>query len=95
MTEVPNLSTTTMLLEHISQHIMLFPVLQCDPHQMELLYSILNNSGTVVLANNERLSVPLTLRFVWEVCIVIPTNIFNSSLPGGSGEHFEHQDPLL
>ena len=34
---------------------------------MELLYSILNNSGTVVLANNERLTIPPTMRFIWEV----------------------------
>ncbi|XP_070202269.1 uncharacterized protein [Littorina saxatilis] len=40
---------------------------ECDPHQMDLLYSILNNSGTVVLANNERLTIPPTLRFIWEM----------------------------
>ncbi|XP_076457719.1 uncharacterized protein LOC143291635 isoform X3 [Babylonia areolata] len=40
---------------------------ECDPHQMELLHSILNNSGTVVLANNERISIPPTLRFIWEM----------------------------
>jgi hypothetical protein len=37
---------------------------------MELLYSILINSGAVVLANNERLSIPPTMRFIWEVGLV-------------------------
>ncbi|KAK7479590.1 hypothetical protein BaRGS_00029139 [Batillaria attramentaria] len=40
---------------------------ECDPHQMELLYTILNHNGTVVLANNERLTIPPTLRFIWEM----------------------------
>nr|KAG5694045.1 hypothetical protein BaRGS_025624 [Batillaria attramentaria] len=34
---------------------------------MELLYTILNHNGTVVLANNERLTIPPTLRFIWEM----------------------------
>ena len=40
---------------------------ECDVNQMELLHSILNNSGSVVMANNERLCIPETLRFIWEV----------------------------
>ncbi|GFO25145.1 dynein beta chain, ciliary-like, partial [Plakobranchus ocellatus] len=40
---------------------------ECDSYQMELLQSILNNSGSVVMANNERLSIPDNLRVIWEL----------------------------
>ncbi len=34
---------------------------------METIESILHGNGSVTLGNNERLSVPGTLRFIWEV----------------------------
>ena len=42
-------------------------VWQLDVSQLELMESILHNTGSIVLANNERIVVPDTLRFVWEV----------------------------
>ena len=40
---------------------------EVDPGQMELLSAVLNNDGAVVLANNERIVIPDTVRFIWEV----------------------------
>jgi len=40
---------------------------QADPGQMELLQSVLMNCGTIVMGNNERITLPDTLRFMWEV----------------------------
>lgn len=34
---------------------------------MELLSAVLNNDGAVVLGNNERIIIPETVRFIWEV----------------------------
>ena len=34
---------------------------------MELLQTVLINSGTVVMGNNERICIPETLRFMWEL----------------------------
>ena len=38
-----------------------------DAGQLELMQTILHTDGDVVLANNERIVVPDTLRFIWEV----------------------------
>ena len=38
-----------------------------DSAQLELMQTILHNDGEIVLANNERIVVPDTLRFIWEV----------------------------
>jgi hypothetical protein len=35
-----------------------------------MLESVLHNDGSIVLANNERIVIPDTLRFLWEVTIV-------------------------
>lgn len=40
---------------------------EVDPGQMELLSAVLNNDGAVVLGNNERIIIPETVRFIWEV----------------------------
>ena len=40
---------------------------QLDSSQFELMESILHNDGSVVLANNEKIIVPDSLRFIWEV----------------------------
>ena len=40
---------------------------QMDSAQLELMQTILHNDGEIVLANNERIVVPDTLRFIWEV----------------------------
>jgi hypothetical protein len=34
---------------------------------MELLGAVLNNDGSVVLGNNERIVIADTIRFLWEV----------------------------
>ncbi|XP_071095883.1 uncharacterized protein [Haliotis cracherodii] len=39
---------------------------QTDPSQMEMLQNCLIHNGSVVLANNERIVIPDTLRFIWE-----------------------------
>ena len=38
-----------------------------DCSQFELMECILHNQGSIILGNNERIVVPNTLRFVWEV----------------------------
>ncbi|KAK3108743.1 hypothetical protein FSP39_014630 [Pinctada imbricata] len=40
---------------------------EVDPGQMELLSAVLNNDGAVVLCNNERIVIPETIRFIWEM----------------------------
>ncbi|KAL3885754.1 hypothetical protein ACJMK2_025795 [Sinanodonta woodiana] len=40
---------------------------EADPAQMELLQSVLDSGGSVVLGNNERIVIPDTLRFMWEM----------------------------
>ncbi|XP_052258855.1 uncharacterized protein LOC127863384 isoform X2 [Dreissena polymorpha] len=40
---------------------------EADPGQLELLHTVLMNCGSVVLGNNERITVPDTLRFIWEL----------------------------
>eukprot|EP00105_Crassostrea_gigas_P044993 XP_019929141.1 PREDICTED: dynein beta chain, ciliary isoform X4 [Crassostrea gigas] len=40
---------------------------EVDPGQMELLSAVLNNDGAVVLGNNERIIIPETVRFIWEM----------------------------
>jgi hypothetical protein len=40
---------------------------EVDPGQMELLSAVLNNDGAVVLGNSERIIIPETVRFIWEV----------------------------
>ncbi|XP_053409232.1 uncharacterized protein LOC123561373 isoform X4 [Mercenaria mercenaria] len=40
---------------------------EADHGQLELLQSILMNCGSMVLGNNERIAVPDTLRFMWEL----------------------------
>ena len=52
-----------------------------DAGQLELMQTILHTDGDVVLANNERIVVPDTLRFIWEVrclhiCIYALWNYF-------------------
>lgn len=36
---------------------------------MELLGAVLNNDGSVVLGNNERIVIADTIRFLWEVSL--------------------------
>ena len=40
---------------------------KADAGQMELLQTVLINSGCVVMGNNERIAIPETLRFMWEL----------------------------
>ncbi|XP_056010102.1 uncharacterized protein LOC125667097 [Ostrea edulis] len=40
---------------------------EVDPGQMELLSAVLNNDGAVVLGNSERIIIPETVRFIWEM----------------------------
>ncbi|KAH9514965.1 hypothetical protein Btru_021540, partial [Bulinus truncatus] len=40
---------------------------ECDSFQMELVQTLLNHTGSVVLPNNERLSIPDTVKFIWEL----------------------------
>ncbi|XP_055866060.1 uncharacterized protein LOC106055129 isoform X2 [Biomphalaria glabrata] len=40
---------------------------ECDSFQMEVIHTLLNHSGSVVLPNNERLSIPNTVKFIWEL----------------------------
>ncbi|KAK6172547.1 hypothetical protein SNE40_016179 [Patella caerulea] len=40
---------------------------EADRSQMELLQQLLDHNGSVVLANNERLIIPDSLRFIWEL----------------------------
>ena len=40
---------------------------QLDSNQFELMESILHHDGSIVLANNERIVISDTLRFIWEV----------------------------
>lgn len=42
-----------------------------EPAQMELLGAVLNNDGSVVLGNNERIVIADTIRFLWEVSIIL------------------------
>lgn len=37
---------------------------------MELLGAVLNNDGSVVLGNNERIVIADTIRFLWEVSFI-------------------------
>lgn len=40
---------------------------ECDPNQMEMMESILNNDGFIVLGNHERIPISANVRFIWEV----------------------------
>lgn len=44
---------------------------EVDPGQMELLSAVLNNDGAVVLGNSERIIIPETVRFIWEVSFLV------------------------
>ena len=48
-----------------------------DSAQLELMQTILHNDGEIVLANNERIVVPDTLRFIWEVRLLHFVEIFS------------------
>ena len=50
-----------------------------DSAQLELMQTILHNDGEIVLANNERIVVPDTLRFIWEVRLLHFVDIFLAS----------------
>lgn len=42
---------------------------ECDPIQMEMINSILNNDGQIVMANHERITMSGQVKFIWEVRI--------------------------
>ena len=70
-----------------------------DSAQLELMQTILHNDGEIVLANNERIVVPDTLRFIWEVrtyfhltlilLFLFPHNSLNLLLTDGDSGHLE------
>lgn len=55
-------------------------VLQLDRQQFEVMWCILHNNGSIVLGNNERIVVPDSLRFIWEVrCFSFLWSLFHST----------------
>ena len=65
------------LMLPIDDTVAVFYFCQLDENQFQTMHCILHHTNSIVLANNERIVVPKSVRFIWEVRLIL-TDLLSS-----------------